>query len=326
MHDLLNIDPTTYRVEITRRPMQIGNRIINRRVGRERKGENPLGKRIHAVCKTCNETWMSGLENSARSGLESLVRSEAHQLTVAAQKTIAEWLTMKTMVIDADPKAGGAAFLREECEAFKTSRTIPEALRIWITHSNAQEWRCTYEHGVLALSDGNSDAGVGNNVSGVTLGIGDLGVVAFYTRTPHISVDPLDREKMFRIWPASGQQMAWPTKSSSAHDMASFLLIFEQVLAHVPGNLRRTQTPLRVVPPNPSAAVLSMQGDAGFFSGAEPHDLLCGKCGLVLCRGVSVESFRERIAVDDQFLLACPQCGSLNQVPVQGTKPKRRSK
>ena len=54
-------------------------------------------KKVRVVCATCNNTWMSALEEEAKTILLPLITSQEIILNVDQQRLLAEWLVMKTM-------------------------------------------------------------------------------------------------------------------------------------------------------------------------------------------------------------------------------------
>ena len=68
--------------------------------------------------------------------------------------------------------------------------------------------------------------------------------------------------------------------------------------------------------PPVDASVIHLE-NAPFLTGKERTNLLCGSCGLVLCKGVSAESCMKKFSAPVQVLVRCPQCATHNCLPVQ---------
>jgi hypothetical protein len=64
------------------------------------------------------------------------------------------------------------------------------------------------------------------------------------------------------------------------------------------------------------ASVIHLE-NAPFLTGKERANLLCGNCGLVLCRGVSAESCMKKFSAPVEVLVRCPECEIHNRLPVQ---------
>jgi Zn finger protein HypA/HybF involved in hydrogenase expression len=71
-----------------------------------------------------------------------------------------------------------------------------------------------------------------------------------------------------------------------------------------------------VATPPVDASVIHLE-NAPFLTGKERTNLLCGNCGLVLCKGVSTESCMKKFAAPVQVLVRCPQCASHNRLPTR---------
>jgi Zn finger protein HypA/HybF involved in hydrogenase expression len=71
-----------------------------------------------------------------------------------------------------------------------------------------------------------------------------------------------------------------------------------------------------VATPPIDASVILLE-NAPFLTGTERANLLCGNCGLVLCKGVSTESCMRKFSASVQVLVRCPQCDTHNRLPAQ---------
>jgi hypothetical protein len=77
------------------------------------------------------------------------------------------------------------------------------------------------------------------------------------------------------------------------------------------------KTKLAVVSePAADASVVHLE-NAPFLKGRESENLLCGSCGLVICKGVSTESCLSKFSAPVQLLVRCPKCGAHNCLPAK---------
>jgi hypothetical protein len=80
----------------------------------------------------------------------------------------------------------------------------------------------------------------------------------------------------------------------------------------------KTKVSLKVVTPNLRAIILQKSSPVGTpqFEGDESEDLVCGSCGAVIAKGVSLENFRTEfpMAVSEQLVVKC-DCGEYNLLP-----------
>jgi hypothetical protein len=71
-----------------------------------------------------------------------------------------------------------------------------------------------------------------------------------------------------------------------------------------------------IAEPSAGASVVHLE-NAPFLNGKERENLLCGSCGLVICKGVSTESCTSKFSAPVQLLVKCPKCGSHNRLPAR---------
>jgi hypothetical protein len=99
-------------------------------------------------CRSCNNGWMSRLDNAAAEALKPLVRGEAPVLLKAKQQEeVAAW-AVKTIMVNDLPLTGGDSLLRAHAPALRREERPPAFIEIW--------------HGPpsLALADGFAAVGV----------------------------------------------------------------------------------------------------------------------------------------------------------------------
>jgi hypothetical protein len=78
--------------------------------------------------------------------------------------------------------------------------------------------------------------------------------------------------------------------------------------------MARKNTKLAVIAePAVDASVVHLE-NAPFLKGNEKENLLCGSCGLVICKGVSTASCARKFSAPVQVLARCPKCGALNRL------------
>jgi hypothetical protein len=181
---------------------------------RSRQGHS-WTKTIRAVCKGCNNAWMSELEEAVKPILTPLIATQPHELTTQAMGTLAQWVALKIMVGERNhPEL--AVTPQEDRARFKATLQVPLNFRIWIAKCGTGGWETRYFR--RAATIGKSPIVTPQhrfkNIHSVAFGIGDLFVLAIYTTVDGIlNANPIESEAVVRIFPTVGS-CNWPPKRS----------------------------------------------------------------------------------------------------------------
>ena len=88
------------------------------------------------VCKSCNNGWMSGIENNTIPILKNLILGSTRETTLTAedQRTLAIWVTLRWMVYETQLEGGSVQwfFTTDERHAFMENPEPPPDALIWI--------------------------------------------------------------------------------------------------------------------------------------------------------------------------------------------------
>jgi hypothetical protein len=170
-------------------------------------------KRIRSVCRICNSGWMNRLEQKARPILTPLILGEPMTLTPAMRQTLAEWATMKFIVLE---HAERGEFVTPERDriALKETLTMPGFFRIWIFRCGTGGWEAGLNRISINLSlNGYLPPGLyGKNSQSITWGLGDLLFHHFATTVPNLRFDltPLAKTYAVQLWPPVDGDINWP--------------------------------------------------------------------------------------------------------------------
>jgi hypothetical protein len=93
------------------------------------KGSSVL--RIRTACETCNNGWMSRLEQDTIPVLKPLLADLSIRLSSEEQILLATWALKTGMVLDSIYKLN-RFFHRDECAGIREARTILAGTVIWI--------------------------------------------------------------------------------------------------------------------------------------------------------------------------------------------------
>ena len=95
-------------------------------------------KTINTVCHTCNNTWMSQLEEKNIPSLRPMLQNQHTIIDLGRQRLLMEWGVKTAMVQDSiKPGIGNEKFYTvAERLDMRLTRKIPERTRIWIGATN----------------------------------------------------------------------------------------------------------------------------------------------------------------------------------------------
>lgn len=178
-------------------------------------------KKIRAVCVSCNNGWMSELENAVRPILTPLIATVPHTLTVDSMHVLAKWIALKIMVGEHNnPK--DAVTPAEVRAKFKSTLEIPPDFKIWIAKCGMGGWQTAYVRHTftLSLTPDFLPQHRFKNTQSVTFGIGDLLI-----HVEHTTVKDLGFNLRFEptgvvipLFPIGGSVNWPPIKSLSSND------------------------------------------------------------------------------------------------------------
>jgi hypothetical protein len=209
---VLGISNTVNRVEDlwTRSPGQPVPKLINRQ---ERPGPTHKKKKIRKVCSTCNNGWMSEIENELTTVLGPLIVDREVTLSPEDQHTLAIWTTLKTFI--AEWSIPNNVVPPQELRTdFMTSRTIPPNLTIWIAQCGRDGWEAAYYRDVhtIGLSPEERFFRTSPNIQCLTFGVGGLLVHVRHLTIEGLSINlnTVEERLIFQIWPNPAKAIQWP--------------------------------------------------------------------------------------------------------------------
>jgi len=167
------------------------------------------------ICQSCNNGWMSRLENSAKPIVESILDDKLKGLDTSAQSTLAQWAVKTAMVLEAIDSNRAWFYSQDERQLMRTALAIPQRTSVWIAkcvnrpniYSTQKDLRTTFD-----------DDGVHALVTTMTFGSLALQVVSIKTPaaipenvpvTYDVSEGPWE-QTLVQVWPTSQNSRAWP--------------------------------------------------------------------------------------------------------------------
>lgn len=169
------------------------------------------------TCDLCNRHWMSRLEVAARPALEPMLQGHRVSLDPGAQRTLAEWITLKMMVWE-QINIASAVFTRDQTLAFARDRTIPENVVISILKSKHTDMRARITRAFIALFLTPSETPVyfpvGLNTQTTLFRVGRLIIHFSYSRLPELDFGEHRQTLAKRLWPPRRRLLSWPPINS----------------------------------------------------------------------------------------------------------------
>ena len=206
-----------------------------------RKAGSALALNRRIVCKPCNNTWMSRLQERARPFLVPLLRGERCALGPEAQTAIAAWATMVTMTAEFMLESAGKVGVSREdrLRLMQTEAPILE-WRIWAAYHRGGVYSHGWTHTSLPIVGGedlpNAELVYSPlpNTQTTTFVVGEL-----YIHTMSSAYHELCRDwqwlgndrlraLLVPIWPIRHEFIAWPWHGITDNDIAMSAEMFTQ--------------------------------------------------------------------------------------------------
>jgi len=175
-------------------------------------------KKIKAVCPSCNNGWMSGIEEGVIPSLTPLIKGEAATLNADQLAIVARWGALKAIILEHDRRETEVT-PQSERTAFMANGTIPPHFNIYLL-SHASKSRIGHvrtTHLISRSKDGPSPPieGRQKNVQQISVILGSVMLYVNAARIDDFSIEQyIDMPAVIalRIWPPNVVPLSWPTK------------------------------------------------------------------------------------------------------------------
>ncbi len=178
-------------------------------------------KKIKVVCKTCNETWMSQIEQTAKTILLPMMRGEPYRLTQEDCLSISRWITLKVMVAEHNSLNTHTEVVtnREMRKKFKDNQEIPNNLLVSIARCGTPSWKAIYMRNTASISLKPFLKNRTKNIQCVTVGFGELLIQVIHTSIQEIKLNSIPSPMIATIYP-SLNIINWPFSNPMTDEQA----------------------------------------------------------------------------------------------------------
>ena len=178
-------------------------------------------KTLRVVCQSCNNGWMSKVEEEAKSILLPLLKSQSFIVNSDAQIILARWMALKMMVAE-NSQADFRVTPQEERNKLKSSLALPENFKVWIAKCElGGGWDAGYlRHSATLTLPSITEIPKGKNIHSVAIGMSNLFLFAMHSTMPNIleHISFSKSQIIFQVYPI-GPTLWWPpTRTLSTED------------------------------------------------------------------------------------------------------------
>lgn len=193
-----------------------------------RKSGDPRSRKLKIVCTTCNNGWMSQVQDKAKPYLVRLIAGEKCELPRQARSALARWAAL-FVTVQEQIHPDLASISAEDREWIRTRPTAPHNWSVWMGrfidpdgHSRSSRNAIP----VVAKEELYRQRGlfgqVAYNAQTSTFLVGPVlfHAISGPTRLRFTFPQTVD-EKLHRLWPTNGRGISWPTSLLSEADYST---------------------------------------------------------------------------------------------------------
>jgi hypothetical protein len=183
------------------------------------RGGDPRSLSVRCACESCNNGWMSRLQEEAAPIVTPMAMGKSCVLDALSQLSVATWATMAAMTAEySHPQ--NVAISQNDRASLRSLRHPPQSCRIWIGHLPPSTWRPNYVHHPIGIVETDAEAlahwdrPVFNHAASTQV-IEQLFVHVMSGLPEIIRKWTWDREIstcLRQIWPLQSVRLEWPPK------------------------------------------------------------------------------------------------------------------
>jgi len=167
------------------------------------------------LCTSCNNGWMSRLEDEAKPVLESILDDKLKDINASAQSTIARWAVKIAMVLESIDSNRTWFYADDERQLMGAVQSLPPRTSVWIA-------KCINQPNIYSAAKDlwTTPSNDGIHAYATTMAFGSLAlqIVSIktlaaipenVTLTYNVSEGPWDKT-LVQVWPTTQNSLAWP--------------------------------------------------------------------------------------------------------------------
>lgn len=219
---------------------------------------------VKSVCATCNNGWMSALENSVQGPLKKMANPPnpiPHLVDARSAAVLAAWAYKCFMMYDQYRDPRDRVFVDDDFIAFKNSRRPSRTARIYLGITNSPTSTFSMWHDThLLVTDPKVDpqaalAMTPRNLASSSLGIQGVYFIQQYFK-PDIPWTPQARRAIDlsalaaveatparQIWPPNNKPLKWPPQLTTDRQFEDARTALFRVMSSLPALAKRAQAP-----------------------------------------------------------------------------------
>ena len=173
--------------------------------------------RVKRVCRTCNNGWMSRLENDVKPQLQPLFAGQTHTISYPAQATLSLWAVKTAMALEGVDTPDTFCYAQEERNQLRLFGAIPWKTLVWLAPSIDPTLFASSKVRHFETNDPAKLSGFSTNI-----GLAHIVLQVLTMRVPQ-DVGPKTKvtisvrrspwsDTTCQVWPAAHTAVRWPPK------------------------------------------------------------------------------------------------------------------
>ncbi|MQB21358.1 hypothetical protein DXT90_12050 [Agrobacterium tumefaciens] len=175
-------------------------------------------KKLRVVCRTCNNGWMSRMEQDRKFAIGRMISGLPIILEVPDLQGLATWIAARAMIFERDDPPT-AAIPRSDYHYLMEHKLPPPNWHIWIGSYHGKSWQVRVKHTSVHAASA-FPLVMKPNLQSTSFGAGSLFVHAVSATQDGLEPSPPLISSMMKIWPPRTMSLHWPLPFVTDDDMA----------------------------------------------------------------------------------------------------------